>query len=64
MALLWAQKELDVDRYCVGEDHPDYKKELDILDHLRAAAETSVFDECITKWFHLYDTPADSWIMM
>jgi hypothetical protein len=65
MALLWAEKELEVDCYCVGEDHPDYRKELEIVDRLRAAAEISEpFDECVTKWFDLHDPPADSCIMM
>jgi hypothetical protein len=26
MSVLWAEKELEVDRYCIGEDHPDYQK--------------------------------------
>jgi hypothetical protein len=60
MAVLWAEKELEVDRYCVGEDHPDYRKELEMVDRLRAAAETLLpFDESITEWFGLADPPAD-----
>ncbi|KAF7592476.1 hypothetical protein BBP40_000211 [Aspergillus hancockii] len=65
MAVLWAEKELEVDRYCIGEDHPDYRKELEMVDRLRAAAETLLpFDESITEWFGLDDPPADSCIIM
>ncbi|KAJ5538643.1 TPR domain protein [Penicillium frequentans] len=31
MALLWAEKALEVERYCVGENHPDYQKMLDTV---------------------------------
>ncbi|KAJ5998544.1 hypothetical protein N7451_006354 [Penicillium sp. IBT 35674x] len=31
MALLWAEKGLEVERYCVGEDHPYYQRMLDIV---------------------------------
>lgn len=52
MALLWAEKELEVDQYCVGEDHPDYVRELDVVKRLRAAAESSEpVDECVNEWF-------------
>ncbi|KAF7131479.1 hypothetical protein CNMCM5793_004704 [Aspergillus hiratsukae] len=58
MALLWAQKELEVDRYCVGEDHPDFEIELDIVHRLRAAVEGSApVDEVVTRWFRLHDWP-------
>ncbi len=55
MALLWAARELQLDGYCVGEDHPDYSKELEIVDRLRAAAEGSepfgeVMTECFDAW--------------
>jgi len=36
MALLWAEKELEVNLYCVGEDHPGYKEMLDLVTNLRA----------------------------
>lgn len=65
MALLWAEKELEVDRYCLGEDHPDCRKELEIVGQLRAAVETSnPPDESVTRWFRLQDPSADSCIMM
>ncbi|KAL4868421.1 hypothetical protein BDV12DRAFT_197294 [Aspergillus spectabilis] len=52
MALPWAQKELDVDSYCVGEDHPDYKKELEIVNRLRAGVERSLpVDNVVAEWF-------------
>lgn len=54
MLLLWAEKELEVDQYCIGEDHPDYVKEHDIVERLRAAAEGSEpIDKCVTDWFSL-----------
>ncbi|KAJ5797553.1 uncharacterized protein N7503_006849 [Penicillium pulvis] len=31
MALLWAEKGLEVELYCVGEDHPDYQQMLDTV---------------------------------
>lgn len=34
MALLWAEKKLEVDNYCIGIDHPDYRTELDTIAHL------------------------------
>lgn len=42
LALLWAEKALDHDRYCVGEDHPDYAKELDFVEKLRTVVERKV----------------------
>jgi hypothetical protein len=52
MALLWAEKELEVDSYCVGEDHPDYATELDIVQKLRKAVENSEpVDASVMEWF-------------
>lgn len=65
MALMWAEKELEVDLYCVGEDHPDSVKELNVVERLRAAAENSVpIDECVTDWFSLQGRPTESCITM
>jgi hypothetical protein len=40
MAVLWAEKEVEVDCYCLGEDHPDYAKEVGVLKQLRVAAKS------------------------
>lgn len=65
MALLWVQKELEVDYYCVGEDHSDYKKELEIVYWLQGIVERSgPLDECVTEWFNLHGRPAESCILM
>jgi len=50
MAILWAEKELEVDHYCLGEDHPDCRKE--------------PLDESVTEWYSFHDPSADSCIMM
>jgi hypothetical protein len=39
LALLWAEKELESDRFCVGEDHPDYPEKRDFVEELRQAVE-------------------------
>jgi hypothetical protein len=39
MALLWAEKELEVERYCGGEEHLDYATELDIVQKLSEAVK-------------------------
>lgn len=58
MALLWAEKELEVDGYCIGADHPDYLMELDTVNQLREAAKSSEpFDQSTIKWFDSYDNP-------
>jgi hypothetical protein len=37
LALPWAEKELEVDFYCVGIDHPHYAAELNMVEKLREA---------------------------
>lgn len=39
MALLWAEKELEVDTYRVGRDHPDYKMTFWLVTRLRETYE-------------------------
>ncbi|XMA13710.1 hypothetical protein WAI453_006501 [Rhynchosporium graminicola] len=52
IALLWAEKELEVDAYCIGKDHPDYLEELQTVTQLRLAAESSQPFDCSTiDWF-------------
>jgi hypothetical protein len=38
MATLWTAKELVVNNYCLGQDHPDCQKEAGVLKQLQAAA--------------------------
>jgi hypothetical protein len=40
MAILWTEKEIEVDEYCLGKDHPDYEKELGVLSQLKVAAKS------------------------
>jgi hypothetical protein len=40
MAVLWTEKEVEVNSYCLGQDHPDYQKEMAVLSQLRSAAKT------------------------
>jgi hypothetical protein len=47
MALQWAEKEDEVDHYCLGEDHPDYPKEVGVLKQLRAAAKSKKPFHCL-----------------
>ncbi|KFY65616.1 hypothetical protein V496_02447 [Pseudogymnoascus sp. VKM F-4515 (FW-2607)] len=57
MALLWAEKELEVDDYCIGADHPDYLMELDTVNQLRKAAKSSEpFDQSTIEWSPLAKT--------
>jgi hypothetical protein len=56
MTLLWAEKELEVDAYCIGEDHPDYGIERDTIIQLREAAKgLRPFDLSTIKWFDASD---------
>lgn len=65
MAILWAERELEVDRYCLGEDHPDYRKGFEIIGKLKAAVENSEpLDESVTEWYGFHGPSADSCIMM
>ncbi|KAL3468833.1 hypothetical protein BJX99DRAFT_242626, partial [Aspergillus californicus] len=64
-ASMWARKELEVDRYCIGEDHPDYKKGLEVVRLLEAAADgLGTVHESVAKWYKLHDSPADECIVM
>jgi hypothetical protein len=40
MALLWTEKEVEVNGYCLGQDHPDSQKEVGVLAQLRSAAKS------------------------
>ncbi|KAF2868037.1 TPR domain protein [Massariosphaeria phaeospora] len=65
MALLWTEKELEVDRYCVGEDYPDYKRGLQVVARLRAVVEDSEpVDESIIQWFSQQSSHDERCIIM
>jgi hypothetical protein len=52
MTLLWAEKELEIDRYCVGNDHPDVVQQVEIVDRLKAIkGGAGEFDQAIIDWF-------------
>ncbi|KAF2193110.1 TPR domain protein [Zopfia rhizophila CBS 207.26] len=52
MALLWAEKELEHERICLGEDHPVYKGTFERVKMLEGVAESSApFDPSIIQWF-------------
>jgi hypothetical protein len=38
MAMLWTAKELEVNSYCLGQEHPDCQKEAGLLEQLQSAA--------------------------
>jgi hypothetical protein len=40
MAVLWAKKDIEVDSYCVGSDHPDYLRKVGVLKELERAAKS------------------------
>jgi hypothetical protein len=29
--MLWTEKEVEADGHCLGQDHPDYKKQSEVL---------------------------------
>lgn len=61
MALLWTEKELEIDQYCIGKDHPDYEEEQKTIVQLRAAVESSLpFDESKITWFQANPTDTSS----
>lgn len=58
MALLWAEKVLEFDGYCIGADHPDYLPELETVTQLRKGVESSQpFNQSTIKWYDTYDNP-------
>lgn len=52
MTLQWTEKELEVDRNCVGEDHADYIKGLEVVERMKETVQNSVpFHKCVVEWF-------------
>lgn len=65
MALLWGEKMLEIDRYCVGEYHPDYIEKLEVVKQLRLVVENArPIDEVDLEWFCLRGQPTDSCLVM
>jgi hypothetical protein len=65
MALMWAKKELEVDHYCIGEDHPEYKEGFQVVRLLEAATDrVEPVHESVAKWYQLHDSPADQCLVM
>ena len=51
-ALSYAEKALDVERTCIGTDHDDFRKQLDIVLQLRyAARKPRFFVESKIEWY-------------
>lgn len=51
MALLWAEKGLEVNRCCVGEDHPEYQTTLEAFTQLKTAwSKVSTFDNLMAAY--------------
>jgi hypothetical protein len=60
MAFLWAEKELAVDSYYVGEDHPGYTARLDILHRLREGADgLKPVHASVVEWFTIRSSSDD-----
>lgn len=65
MALLWAEKELELDRVCVGGDHPHIQVERDAIEKLREAIQDSrPVDESVFEWFDPKASAQDDCMMM
>ncbi|KAL3703364.1 hypothetical protein TMatcc_010553 [Talaromyces marneffei ATCC 18224] len=61
MALLWADKGLEVDRYCVGEDHPEYTTTLEAFTRLQVTlSKVSGFDDQMMKYLSNLGSVSDS----
>jgi hypothetical protein len=53
MAVLWAEKELELDRICVGDDHPHIQVERDAIEKMKEAIRDSKpVDASVTAWFN------------
>jgi len=40
-ALSWTEKEIEVDLYCLGADHPEYRQGFAVLAQMKIALETT-----------------------
>lgn len=65
LAVLFAEKELDVDRYCVGKDHPDHEKELEILSRMKAVENRpEPFDKSLVNALCSHNFSSDACLIM
>jgi hypothetical protein len=56
MAILWTEKELEIDHYCAREDYPDNQHGLQVLATLRAAEKNpELIDQSLVDFFDLED---------
>jgi hypothetical protein len=61
MAILWTEKELEIDIYCAGEDYPDNQHGLQVLGKLRTAKENSeLIDQSVIDFFDLEDLQSEN----
>lgn len=62
---MWARKELEVDEYCVGQDHPDYEQQLEMINWLEKSVDGSeLLHESVTKWFGLANPDKEDCMVM
>jgi len=65
MALLWAEKELESDRCCVGGDHPDIAEGVDFVDKLMAAVERErPVEQSVINWLDARDGDGDGCVVV
>ncbi|PYI12807.1 hypothetical protein BO99DRAFT_486228 [Aspergillus violaceofuscus CBS 115571] len=65
MALLWAEKELELDICCVGRDHPDYEKEAEMVNLLREAVSASEpVHSSVIEWLRPHSVPEQPCVVM
>jgi len=65
LALLWAEKELESDRICVGEDHPDFPEEQEFVQKLKTSVERSEpVDQSVIEWLDSQDSGGESCVVM
>ncbi|PYH76157.1 TPR domain protein [Aspergillus uvarum CBS 121591] len=65
MALLWAEKELELDICCVGRDHPDYEKEAEMVNLLREAVSASKpVHSSVMEWLKPHSVPEQPCVVM
>jgi hypothetical protein len=61
MALLWTEKGLEVDRYCVGEDHPEYKTTSEAFTQFKVTlSKVSAFDGHMNEYLRNLGTAPNS----
>jgi len=65
MAFMWARKELEVDKYCVGHDHPDYAQQLAIINWLEKSEDgPEPLHESVIEWYGLANSGKEDCVVM